>query len=138
MKRLIIVALTCSVFGGTIGALATAATQSQASPRAIAAAVQRVEDQSAERSLRQIGKSLRTTTGRLGTLVNDFSPTKGEILQLAEGEGSNYQKIETDLTTLNTTITGFENDSRLTADSENLAGICEDTSGPDNFRCTIP
>lgn len=54
MRKLITVALASSVFGGAIGALATAATQSQASPAAIAAAVQRVEDIKADRTLREV------------------------------------------------------------------------------------
>jgi hypothetical protein len=42
------------VLAGAVGALATAATTSQASPQAIAAAVQRVSDQKAETELRHI------------------------------------------------------------------------------------
>jgi len=43
-----------AVLGGAVGALATAATTSQASPQAIAAAVQRVSDPKAEAQLRTI------------------------------------------------------------------------------------
>jgi hypothetical protein len=43
-----------AVLGGAVGALATAATTSQASPQAIAAAVQRVSDQRAETELHRI------------------------------------------------------------------------------------
>jgi hypothetical protein len=43
-----------AVLGGAVGALATAATTSQANPQAIAAAVQRVSDQKAEAELHRI------------------------------------------------------------------------------------
>lgn len=46
------------MFGGAIGALATAATSSQASPQAVAATVQRVQDQAAERDLNNIKEAL--------------------------------------------------------------------------------
>ena len=39
MHKLIAVALASATFGGTIGAMATAAVQSHASPEAIAAAI---------------------------------------------------------------------------------------------------
>jgi hypothetical protein len=48
-----------AVFGGAIGALATAATSSQASPQAIAAAVQKVSDQTAQRELRVVDLDLK-------------------------------------------------------------------------------
>jgi hypothetical protein len=47
-----------AVLGGAIGALATAATTSQASPSAIAAAVQRVTDQKAEQQLHAVNLGL--------------------------------------------------------------------------------
>jgi hypothetical protein len=62
MHKLIVVALASSAFGGVIGALATAATQSQASPQAIVAAAQRVSDSSADRSLTAISSQLRSLT----------------------------------------------------------------------------
>ena len=73
MRKLIAVAAACSVFGGVVGSLATAATQSQASPTAIAAAVQRVQDQSADRSLRGIKSDLDTLGGRIHTLAQNFN-----------------------------------------------------------------
>jgi hypothetical protein len=50
--------IAAGTFGGTIGALATAAVQSQASPGAIAAAVQRVQDQKADNTLQSINSKL--------------------------------------------------------------------------------
>lgn len=67
------IALAAGTFGGTVGALATAAVQSQASPRAIAAAVQRVQDSSADRSLSAINSEMRS-------VANDM-----EEVCLAEG-----------------------------------------------------
>lgn len=53
--RILLTSICASaVFGGGIGALATAATSSQASPQAIAAAVLKVADQRAETELRHI------------------------------------------------------------------------------------
>jgi hypothetical protein len=53
-KMLVASVAASAVLGGTVGALGTAATTSQASPQAIAAAVQRVSDQKAESELRHI------------------------------------------------------------------------------------
>ena len=72
MRKLIAVALASSVFGGTIGALATAAVQSQASPQAIAAAVQKIQDQAAERSLKSISSKLGGMKDGLGALHSDL------------------------------------------------------------------
>lgn len=57
-RGMIAMMLAAGTFGGVIGALATAATQSQANPQAIAAAVQKVSDASADRSLRSIRQDL--------------------------------------------------------------------------------
>lgn len=51
-------ALASATFGCVIGAFAMAATQSQASSQAIAAAVQKVSDASADRSLKSIRQDL--------------------------------------------------------------------------------
>ena len=60
-----------AVLGGAVGALATAATTtSQASPQAIAAAVQKVQDQAAERYLRTIVVQLLPLNSLEGTLNN--------------------------------------------------------------------
>ena len=58
MRKLVIVALASGVFGGVMGALATAATQSQASPEAIAAAVQKVQDAKTENQLVAVNAKL--------------------------------------------------------------------------------
>jgi hypothetical protein len=50
--------LAASVLGGAVGALATAATSSQASPQAIAAQIEQVQDQKSEKYLRTIGVEL--------------------------------------------------------------------------------
>jgi hypothetical protein len=67
------VALAAGTFGGTIGALATAAIQSQASPEAIAAAVQRVSDANAEQSLHGINAKLGTANTELATLNTNLN-----------------------------------------------------------------
>jgi len=63
--------VVAGAFGGTIGALATAAVQSQANPQAIAAAVMKVTDQRAESDLRTIGSDLKGLQGNMGTLIGD-------------------------------------------------------------------
>lgn len=67
-----------AVFGGTLGALATVATTSQASPQAIAAAVQKVQDRAAERNLQTIGVEL------LRLNEEDQSKLNGDLSQLNE------------------------------------------------------
>src|SRR5258708_4848882 len=73
MHRVILVVLASSAVGGVIGALATAATESQASPQAIAAAVQHVQDQSAERSLANVAGKLATIAAGMQVLDRSFS-----------------------------------------------------------------
>ena len=58
MRKLILVALASGTFGGAVGALATAATESQANAQAVAAAVQKVQDKSAESALAAIRRDL--------------------------------------------------------------------------------
>jgi hypothetical protein len=54
VRTLIASVAATAVLAGAVGALAAAATTSQASPQAIAAAVQHVSDQKAESELRHI------------------------------------------------------------------------------------
>ncbi len=84
------VALASGTFGGTVGALAASAVQSQASPAAIASAVQKVSDTSAEQNLHSIDVEL-------GTIVRDLDPNRGEVFQLASGLGSDFRTIHADL-----------------------------------------
>jgi hypothetical protein len=60
-----------SVLGGSIGALVTAATNSSASPAAIAAAVQRVKDTTADARLAAISHTLETINFDLGGTGNE-------------------------------------------------------------------
>jgi len=60
LRTIAAVAIAAGTFGGTVGALATAAVQSQASPQAVAAAVQRVSDSNAEKTLRAINTKLQS------------------------------------------------------------------------------
>ncbi len=53
-RTLIASVAASAVFGGGVGALAVSAASSQASPQAIASAVQKVSDQTAERELRVV------------------------------------------------------------------------------------
>jgi len=52
-----------------VGAMATAATESQATPATIAQAVQRVQDQASARLLTQIRDQLNQVRDRLGALT---------------------------------------------------------------------
>jgi hypothetical protein len=139
VRRIILVALASSTFGGAVGALATAATQSQASAGAIAAAVQKVQDQKADRTL-------ATISNKLGTLDTDLNPTKGELLQLAEGLSTQFGKVDNSLTTVNSTVATLtqhleypgEFGGALNANAENLWALCEDTPGDNSFRCAAP
>ena len=50
-----------AVFGGAVGALSTAASTSQANPQSIAAAILKVQDQTAARYLLSINKNTYAT-----------------------------------------------------------------------------
>jgi ABC-type thiamin/hydroxymethylpyrimidine transport system permease subunit len=77
-----IVALACATFGGVVGALATAAVQSQANPAAIAAAVEKVQDKSAETSLAAINSKLTTVSSRLASVPGLSAAIATDIYQL--------------------------------------------------------
>ena len=68
-----------SVLGGSVGALATAATSSQASPTAIAAAVQKVSDHAAEARLAAISHTLESLNSDLGGVGNEPTPPTGGL-----------------------------------------------------------
>jgi len=117
MRKLIIVAIACSTFGGMIGALVTAATQSQASPSvgAIAAAVQRVQDQSADRSLTSINTRLAKTDTTLGK-------TNAALAGLQTA-------ISGDLTTdLGDVVNDLGTNGALAGAAHNLGVICAGTA----------
>lgn len=59
IRTLLAAVMASAVLGGSVGALATAATSSQASPQAIAAAVTKVKDTTAEATLERIRRSAR-------------------------------------------------------------------------------
>ena len=80
MRKLMLAVVASATFGGTIGALATAAFQSQASPAAIAAAVQRVQDQSAEQSLGIVSRNL--DAGGFGFAARNLSALRSMENQL--------------------------------------------------------
>jgi hypothetical protein len=113
------VALAAGTLGGTIGALATAAIQSQASPQAIAAAVQRVSDSNAEQSLRSINAKLGTVNTNLATLATlntNLATLNTNLVALARGVGINLAGGEPSLAGVarnlyeicaNTTPSGF-------------------------------
>lgn len=82
MRKLIMIAAACSVFGGTIGALVTAATQSEADPKAIAAAMQRVQDQRSEKELGNlvgISRSIRKSDDAVATTLGRYGSTRASI-----------------------------------------------------------
>lgn len=68
MRRTLVAIIAAGCFGGIIGSLATAATQSTASSSAIAAAVQKVSDQRAEKLLVLVNSRLATVQSGLSTL----------------------------------------------------------------------
>jgi hypothetical protein len=108
-RTIVAVALAAGTFGGTIGALATAAVQSRASPEAIAAAVQRVSDSNAEQSLRGISAKLGTANGTLKSLGADLST------------------VQTDLAMLDRTL-GNASGGAIFNIADNLRLICQNTS----------
>lgn len=83
-RKLAAVAIAAGTFGGITGALATAATQSQASPQAIAAAVQKVQDSAADRSLSNIAStlsSIKTQLAPLSTIHSDLHSLRNDVYQ---------------------------------------------------------
>jgi hypothetical protein len=100
MRRLIIVILASSTFGGVIGALATAATQSQASPSAVASAVLKVQDTKAEQDLSLLDRSLNGTfKSPIGVIADDLyeiclntGPTNNSCQLPAEPVVSGFQR----------------------------------------------
>lgn len=93
-RKLAAVAIASGVFGGITGALATAATQSQASPQAIAAAVQRVQDTNAERTLATISQRLGSMSGTLSSAAQAIN-TQGAAISAAVKLESHYQGLDT-------------------------------------------
>jgi hypothetical protein len=71
-RTIIIVALAAGTFGGMVGALTTAATQSQASPQAVAAAVQRVSDTNLTAAVKALGSKLDSLNGQLAAEITDL------------------------------------------------------------------
>jgi len=64
-RNVILAVVASGVLGGSIGALATAATNSSASPAAIAAAVQQVKDGVADNKLTDIEHTLEGISEKL-------------------------------------------------------------------------
>ena len=89
MRKLILVSLASATFGGTIAALATAAIQSQATPEAIAAAVQRVSDSNAQASLRAINAKLSPLSS-LNANLGKMDYTLWAICRDTPGEDQNF------------------------------------------------
>jgi hypothetical protein len=121
MRKLVVVAVACSTFGGAVGALVTATAQSQADPAAIAAAVQKVQDQRAEGSLTAISSKLNQL-GKLGQL-SKLSAIDGDIKAFATAAHTDAQAISSEV----------NNESRyLGIDDSDLAlqllSICRNTA----------
>jgi hypothetical protein len=79
--RLLGLLVAASTLGGTIGSLATAATQSDASPQAIAAAVQKVRDSGAEQTLRSIESRLGSVEQEVAQFHTDSATAAVAITQ---------------------------------------------------------
>jgi hypothetical protein len=70
-KTLALAVTASGVLGGSVGALATTATESSASPAAIVAAVQRVKDTTADAKLAAMSHTLETINFDLGGNGNE-------------------------------------------------------------------
>ncbi len=118
MRKLIVVAVASATFGGMIAALATAAIQSQASPRAIAAAVQKVQDTKSENELGAISSRLATIAQTLGTTAQqahaDEAATAAAIKQESHYQGLDASDIYEQLVTI----------CRNTLPSPNFGPLC--------------
>jgi hypothetical protein len=71
-----------AVLAGAVGTLATAATSSQASPQAVAAAVQKVSDQTAQRELRIMDLDLKAVNAGVNVITDnqkELETTANEI-----------------------------------------------------------
>ena len=90
-RTLIAVVAASATFGGVVGAALTAATESQASPAAIAAAVQRVQDTKAEATLQTVAADLKVLDGTLsnayGTTLYDIEQNLASICRNTETPG---------------------------------------------------
>lgn len=84
LRKIATIAITSGTFGGVIGALATAATQSEASPTAIIAAAVRVSDFRADRTLANIDTYVQAMNQRLGTLDTTLSGSDTSALYSIE------------------------------------------------------
>jgi hypothetical protein len=122
-SRTLAMLLAAGTFGGTIGALATAAVQSQASPAAIAAAVQRVQDSRAEHTLQSIEGTLKQVSTSLGTL-----PTIQSEIHLLRGNvyDANYRSAQTAWQDALASFLYLQSICRNTAQS----GSCQTVSSP--------
>lgn len=92
MNKQIWLAIAASAMcGGIVGAVLTGATESQASPAAIAAAVQRVQDTQAERSLQSAVTQLtainRSLSGNFATPLGDLEQDLMWICRNTESPG---------------------------------------------------
>ena len=90
LRKLVPIIVASSVFGGVVGALATAATQSQATPSAIAAAVTRVNDANANRTLSAIKADLATLNRNLASPVGvgTFRSIAQDLYSICENTAS--------------------------------------------------
>jgi hypothetical protein len=91
-RLLIAATLASATLGGAVGALATAATTSQANPQAIAAAVGRVQDQAADRALRLIAIDMITVEGDLKAIREDSGNARVNLFNICWNTGSTLQR----------------------------------------------
>jgi len=97
---------TTAVLAGAAGALATAATTSQASPQAIAAAVQQVQDRKAEKYLRTVGLELLNLDPHTESVTNAIqAASTGQIAELAKMKADLLQICFNTSTNLSQTTT---------------------------------
>lgn len=119
------------VFGGMIGALATDATQSQANPAAIAAAVQRVQDTTADNALR----SIRTELVQINTGLAPLANVSAELAPLTDID-SKITDVDTTIGALNQWVNNNLGPSSGGSLYEVLYRTCVNAEGPNvGFGC---
>jgi hypothetical protein len=92
--------LGSSVLGGAVGALATAATSSQANPAAIAAAVQQVSDRQTQKELRGVIVGLLNVQGELEPMRAKLDETAEALTRIRENSyGTNSAPVTAHPTT---------------------------------------
>lgn len=122
LRRLILVSAASAAFGGVVGGLVASASQSEASPRAIAAAVMHVQDAQADRALTKLAAAVSSGTQTTNTNLTALGAAAGAITTAINAQGHDQ---------------GTDDQALL----ELLDGICVNTQGSspkEPLDCTMP